>query len=143
MKRAVLVVLCTLFIMPGLWGHGVHHSIERDSAIIVNAMYHDHKPIAHAEVKIYMPEENKVEYQNGRTDKNGRFAFYPHTKGEWTVVVRDAMGHGFTEKVNVSSIGDIGHTHGGLSVTQKVIMAICVVWGFAGFYFYFKGKQSA
>ena len=142
-KRMVVAASIVLLSMSGLWAHGVHHSITRSEAVIVDAMYRGHEPMAYAEVKVYSPADSKVEYQNARTDKNGKFAFYPDQKGEWTVQVNDGMGHGFTEKVDVSGIGEMGHTHGGLSATHKAIMAICVVWGFAGFYFYFKRKQTA
>ena len=134
-----------LIAATGLWAHGVHHSVTRDEAVIVNAMYQGNEPMAYAEVKIYSPADSEVEYQNARTDKNGKFAFYPDMKGEWTIKVNDGMGHGFTEKVDVSTIHDAGHSHAhsGLSATHKVIMTICIVWGFAGFYFYFKSRQPA
>src|SRR6056297_89939 len=143
MKRVVFAALIVLLSMPGLRAHGVVHSVSRDEAVIVNAMYQGDEPMAYAEVKVFSPSDREVEYQNARTDKNGKFAFYPDQKGEWTVQVNDGMGHGFTEKVDVSTIGEMGHTHGGLSATHKAVMAICVVWGFAGFYFYFKRKQTA
>ena len=143
MKKVGFVALMVLLYMPGLWAHGVVHSVLRDEAVIVNAMYQGDEPMAYAEVKVFSPADSEVEYQNARTDKNGKFAFYPDQKGEWTIKVNDGMGHGFTEKVDVSGIGEIGHTHGGLSSAHKAIMAICVVWGFAGLYFYFKKKQSA
>jgi nickel transport protein len=34
-----------------------------------------------------------MEYQNGRTDRKGRFSFYPSVPGTWRVEANDGMGH--------------------------------------------------
>jgi len=48
--------------------------------------------MSYARVKISAPGA-KLTFQSGRTDRNGRFCFFPDTPGDWKVVVDDEMGH--------------------------------------------------
>ena len=57
----------------------------------------------YAEILVFSPQNKKVEYQNGRTDQNGRFAFLPETPGEWQIKVNDGMGHAVNATVSVNS----------------------------------------
>jgi nickel transport protein len=52
---------------------------------------------------VFSPENRDVEHQNGRTDKNGRFAFCPETSGKWLVTVNDGMGHAVRAEIEVSA----------------------------------------
>ena len=65
--------------------------------------YSDGGPIAYAEVLIFSPNDSQVEHQNGRTDKNGKFAFCPDTPGTWRITANDGMGHLCEATVAVSS----------------------------------------
>ena len=47
----------------------------------------------YAKVEVYSPADAKVEFQNGRTDAQGRFAFMPDTPGQWRIIMADNMGH--------------------------------------------------
>ena len=49
--------------------------------------------MAYAQVTVRGPLDDEVEFQNGRTDRNGRFAFVPDEAGQWKVVVEDGLGH--------------------------------------------------
>lgn len=64
-----------------------------------------------AKVKIWSPENDRVEFQNGRTDKNGRFSFFPDVDGVWHITVNDGMGHVATLKPELSNNvdGTIGY----------------------------------
>lgn len=59
----------------------------------VEFFYSDKTPMRYAEVLVFSPENEKAEYQNGRTDQSGRFAFLAETPGEWQMKVNDGMGH--------------------------------------------------
>ncbi|MFT5730559.1 MAG: nickel transport protein [Desulforhopalus sp.] len=40
-----------------------------------------------AEVEVWSPDDAEIEFQNGRTDKNGRFSFFPDVPGIWRVIL--------------------------------------------------------
>ena len=60
----------------------------------------------YAKVEVYSPADSKVEFQNGRTDAQGRFAFMPDAPGQWRIIMADNMGHRVEHAVEVSA----GHT---------------------------------
>ena len=57
---------------------------------------------AYAEAKLYGPDSADVEFQNGRTDAQGRFAFLPDKPGTWTIVVADNMGHKVSHPMTIT-----------------------------------------
>ncbi len=74
--------------------HGTGFRLIDDAkAIAVSFFYADGQPMRYAETLVFSPNDDDVEYQNGRTDQQGRFAFYPHQPGTWRLVVNDGMGH--------------------------------------------------
>lgn len=95
--------------------HGTDHRIlNPESAIAVEFVYSDNEPLRYAEVLVFSPENDEVEYQNGRTDRNGRFVFYPDQPGSWHVQANDGTGH--QEKVSVDVKGG-NDTHADLAAT--------------------------
>ena len=57
----------------------------------------------YAKVEVYSPADAKVEFQNGRTDAQGRFAFMPDTPGPWRIIMADNMGHRVEHAVDASA----------------------------------------
>ena len=57
----------------------------------------------YAKVEVYSPADAKVEFQNGRTDAQGRFAFMPDTPGLWRIIMADNMGHRVEHAVDASA----------------------------------------
>ena len=89
---------------PCVEAHGTGHRVIRDSrAIAVESFYSDREPMSYAEVKLYGPSDDSIEYQNGRTDRNGRFAFLPDREGTWRVEVGDGMGHLMKAEIDVKN----------------------------------------
>ena len=76
------------------FAHGTGYRLIDDAkAVAVSFFYADGQPMSYAETLVFGPEDKEIEYQNGRTDQQGRFAFYPETPGSWRLVVNDGMGH--------------------------------------------------
>lgn len=74
--------------------HGTgYRLIEDANAVAVSFFYADGQPMSYAETLVFAPDNDDIEYQNGRTDQKGRFAFYPEMPGTWRLVVNDGMGH--------------------------------------------------
>ncbi|MBN2432286.1 MAG: hypothetical protein JXQ27_12490 [Acidobacteria bacterium] len=90
-----------LFFAMGLLGstlaaqaHELRIEISRQPPIIlVTASYGGQEPLLYAPVDIFSPDSTDVEFQNGRTDARGRFAFLPDRSGEWRIIVDDELGH--------------------------------------------------
>ena len=74
--------------------HGTGHRVLDDAnAVAVEFHYADQGPMQYAEILVFSPSEKKVEHQNGRTDRNGVFAFRPDAPGTWIIEADDGMGH--------------------------------------------------
>ena len=98
------------------FAHGTDYRlIGKEAAIAAEFFYSDKTPMQYAEVLVFSPESDKVEYQNGRTDQNGRFAFLAETPGEWQVKVNDGMGHAVHATVTVNPIKPEPETAGEIS----------------------------
>jgi nickel transport protein len=89
--------LCAALRMPHpdpAFAHGTGYRLIDDAnAVAVSFFYADGQPMSYAETLVFAPDNDDIEYQNGRTDQQGRFAFYPETPGTWRLVVNDGMGH--------------------------------------------------
>ena len=98
----LFTVINVLFI-PYAGAHGTGHRVIRDEGTItVKSFYSDHEPMAYAKTMVYGPSDGKVEFQNGRTDRNGRFAFFPDEEGTWRIEVNDGMGHLMKADIDVT-----------------------------------------
>lgn len=60
--------------------------------------------MAFAEIFVFAPGEEQIEFQNGRTDGQGIFAFCPHQSGEWRMEVNDGRGHKVNALVDVRDV---------------------------------------
>ena len=86
-KRIFLFELFLLIVpvlsVPGfLEAHGTgYHVVEQNRTIVLECYYSDGSAMNYAETSVFSPENLEVEYQNGRTDSNGRFAFSPDSSG--------------------------------------------------------------
>ena len=129
--------------MPyNLWAHGVVYEVKEDKTVIIKVAYDDGEPMSYAEIKIFSPDNKNIEHQNGRTDKNGCFAFLPDEVGKWKVVVNDGMGHGVVTEVNVEKAMKIEKTsYKAWSRWQGLITGLSIIWGLTGLFFYFKVRK--
>ncbi|MGM0453934.1 MAG: hypothetical protein ACQERN_12280 [Thermodesulfobacteriota bacterium] len=105
MKRSIIwiLVMTGLLAVPATsLAHGTDYRVTEDSRVVAaEFFYSDQSPMRYAEVLIFSPENDEVEFQNGRTDRNGRFAFCPKKPGKWHVKVNDGMGHAVDAVIEV------------------------------------------
>ena len=80
-----------LFLPSQLFAHGVLGTVQ-NGGLAVTATYDTGEPMSYARVEISAPGA-QLPFQSGRTDRNGRFCFFPDGAGTWLVVVDDEMGH--------------------------------------------------
>lgn len=137
-----LLPISLLYFMIGtIWAHGVVYEVKEDKTVMIKVNYDDGEPMSYAEVEIFSPSDEKVEYQNGRTDKNGCFAFLPNEAGEWKVKVNDGMGHGVVTNIQVKEGMKVDILHHGFPRWQKLITGISIIWGLTGLIFYFRFRK--
>lgn len=98
------VLLCAVGLFaPQAWAHGVSYTLtEPEQVISFEGRFSSGDPIAYGEVFVYSPQDAKIEYQNGRTDRRGRFSFVPDEPGKWHVVVNAGLGHRLAFDVDVA-----------------------------------------
>ncbi|SKA72355.1 nickel transport protein [Paucidesulfovibrio gracilis DSM 16080] len=97
-----LVVLAAWLSVPNpSHAHGIRRINYEQIAQVVEATFSDGTLASYAEVLIYPPGGGDEEFQNGRTDARGRFAFLPDRPGTWLVKVNAGMGHGFDMEIEV------------------------------------------
>lgn len=87
-----------------VWAHGTDYRLLEDESVVVGEFFYaDKEPMRYSEVLIFSPENDKVEFQNGRTDQLGRFAFCPSHPGTWRIDVNDGVGHAVHAHVTVKA----------------------------------------
>ena len=150
MGAFMLPLLIVLLHAYDLWAHGVRCRAEQAGAFVVRAVYDDGEPMSYAGVKVFSPEDARVEYQNGRTDRRGRFAFVPDAPGAWVIRVNDGMGHAVRAEVAVP--GDRKRERQQAVSTEgqrlddrtnryeKALMGLAILFGLFGWLFWWKGR---
>ncbi len=92
---------------PAAEAHGTGYRVVAGAgAVAAEFFYSDKEPMKYAEVLVFSPQDEKLEHQNGRTDRNDRFAFYPDAPGSWRIDVSDGMGHLQQGHIEVMPSGD-------------------------------------
>lgn len=141
-----------VFWSPRVEAHGTAHRVIRDAkTITVEFYYADKEPMRYAEVLVFSPSDQKIEYQNGRTDQNGRFAFYPETAGAWRIEVSDGMGHKEVGRVVVGQADNTDADPGkhierseepdGSMRLLKAVLGISLIFNIAFFYYAWKTRR--
>jgi len=130
-----------------LYAHGVTSKIDT-GGIVVSAMYDTGEPMDYARVTVSAPGAN-LKFQSGRTDRNGKFCFFPDVSGDWKVVVDDEMGHRLEVNVTVDKAMALraNHENGNsgpsfLTRCEKAVMGVSIIFGISGILFWWKGRKT-
>ncbi len=147
MKRCGNLAIFILMILAtsiSLYAHGVSYKVIR-GGIGIQAQYDDGQPISYSSCKIFAPSDMKTPYQQGLTDKYGRFLFVPDSSGEWKIEVDDGMGHGLVKKIAITKDMTLmkGLERKHLNRYQDILIGISIIFGITGIAFYFAGKKNA
>jgi nickel transport protein len=84
------------------FSHGTEGGITEKRGWMVQAVYDDGETMSYTETEIFH-EPQTLPFQKGRTDRNGRFLFYPDAPGTWRIEVKDEMGHAVILKKEISN----------------------------------------
>ena len=138
MKPKIAAIIVLIFIFPSsLHAHGVRGKVGKGGIVII-AEYDTGEPMSYAKVEISAPN-SKLPFQSGRTDRNGRFCFFPDTPGTWKVVVNDEIGHRLELEIPMNKAMEVreealtqSSINNYLSRYTRAIMGICIIFGFFG-----------
>ena len=141
--------LGVIFLLPPvIYAHGVSGKIDA-GGIVVTAVYDSGEPMSYAKVKISAPGA-RLTFQSGRTDRNGRFCFFPDAKGDWEVIVDDEMGHRLEVMVPVDETMALksdqktgGRGGSSFSRYEKALMGISIIFGIFGTILGWKGYKKS
>ncbi len=144
--RLLIVFPAVVFFTPAfVYAHGVEGFVE-NGGLVVTAQYDTGEAMSYARVNIAAPGA-KLTFQKGRTDRNGRFCFFPDAAGEWKVVVDDEMGHRLEVNVPVDKAMELktdpaeGGSKSILSKYEKAFIGIGIIFGISGFFFWRLGGK--
>ncbi len=147
---AVLILLSLLVILLPLSvsAHGTgYRQLPNTKAVSVEFYYSTGEPMLFSEVLVFSPQDKQMEFQNGRTDKKGRFSFYPDCSGNWQITVKDEMGHSVNAHFNVTELknGDsqaASQTSEKMPLAQGVATGIGIIFGIFGIMTIFNKRKK-
>ncbi len=109
-------------------------------AVIVDCRYAGTEPAAYASVLVYSPADAESEFQNGRTDTQGRFSFVPDRDGHWKFIVDDEIGHR-VEKVIETGV-EKRLPAGATPMWQNMLTGVSLIAGATGFLYGWKARRA-
>ena len=131
---AALLGICLAALCPRLAAAHALYAADtlRDGVVLVQFAYSTGEKPTYAKVEVYSPADDRLEYQNGRTDANGRFAFLPDAPGTWRIIMADNMGHRVEHPVTVgkpsdSATPDASAALGGFSMPLRILLGLSLL----------------
>ncbi len=137
--RCAAVSLAVALLLAGTAAQATAHALyaadtRHDSVVLVRFAYSSGERPTYAKVEVYSPADDKVEFQNGRTDAQGCFAFMPDTPGRWRIIMADNMGHRVEHPVEVSAAQGATATGpgsdagpGGFSMPLRILLGLSLI----------------
>jgi len=137
-KRLFLLLLTAAL----LTAHGVQqHLLQGGYGIRIS--YDDGSPMDFADVLLFRPDNDQLEFQSAATDERGVFMFLPDTTGTWTVKVSDGLGHGAVIPVTVGKIQETTPANAERSRSQKLVSGTgYILFIFSAWYVIVRRKQE-
>ncbi len=144
------VLLCCVAVLlifsRQLFAHAVEGTVAPARSLCAKFQFDDGDPMSYAEVTIRITGE-KLPFQKGRTDADGRFCFYPRQAGTYQIKAADGMGHALELSVEadagkapeVKTPSDCQDT----ADWQKVLMGISLLFGLFGLLAMFRKRRES
>jgi nickel transport protein len=141
----VLLWLLSLLCADSGLAHGTDYEILTEGVVGIRAMYDSGEVMGGARVLIFAPDETRATYES-KTDKNGIVCFFPDREGTWILQIRDQGGHGMRVNLEVDT-SMTARTNGsrrvfGSTAVQRLVLVVCVLWGFVGTGLFFYRRRG-
>jgi len=147
--RYIVRVLWGIILVLGVFigrsqGHSIDYELSEGHAGILTAYTPIADPVQFASVKVYAPGNDSVEYANGRTDTEGRFAFVPNRPGTWKVVLHMDSSHGphgFTAKFEVAEDLSVPVQGKAFTLLGRLVIGVGFILGATGWLAYWAERR--
>ena len=142
MNKLSFAVLFILISIISVFAHGTDYEVYTNGIVGIKAMYDTGVVMENSSVLIFAPNEADV-FIETVTDKNGFVCFKPDRPGTWILQVRGDGVHGMRINLNIDeNMLIMKEEDNSAEYVQKIIMAICVVFGLIGTALFFKTKKE-
>jgi nickel transport protein len=124
--------------------HDLQYSVGGSQAVVIRMFYVDNTPFTFEGYEI-IREGEKLPYQVGRTDSQGRIAFLPDRAANWRIKATSEDGHGLDFKISTDAAAVLSGTEKPFYERYaRIAVGVAVILGLFGFLsLYIKRKKSA
>ncbi len=143
MKNAYRLLVLLLCATP-VQAHDLQYSVESGQAVVIRMFYVDNSPFTFEGYEIFRDGE-KLPYQVGRTDSQGRIAFLPDRAANWRIKAISEDGHGLDFKLSTDAEAVLIDSEKPLYERySRIFIGIAFIVGLFGFLsLYLKRKKSS
>ncbi len=145
MKLTRLLLLASaIFATWPACAHDLQYSVGHGQAVVIRMFYVDNSPFAFEGYEI-VREGEKLPYQVGRTDSQGRIAFLPDRAANWRIKAMSEDGHGLDFKISTDAAAMLsGAEKPVFERYARIVVGVAVILGLFGFLsLYLKRKKSS
>jgi len=133
------MALAGLLLAEALLAHDLSVGQRYEGAtVVLSAVYGGSEPAAFCQVSVRSPSKLGAEFQTGRTDARGRFAFVPDSPGDWSVVVDDEMGHRLELQVRWNGSAGEAPDAAAQPIWQKALTGASLLLGLTGLWLWWR-----
>ncbi len=113
--------------------HDLQYSVAAGQAVVVKLFYVDNTPFTFEGYEVYR-EGEKLPYQVGRTDSQGRVSFLPDRPGKWRIKAISEDGHGLDFTLTTDAAAHVeGSDKPVYERYGRIVVGIAVILGLFGF----------
>ncbi len=133
-----------MFLAGTCLAHDLQYTVVGGQAVVIKLFYADNSPFTFEGYEIYRDGE-KLPYQVGRTDSQGRIAFLPDRAAAWRVKAISEDGHGLDFKVSTDAAAQLaGSDKPAFERYSRIVIGVAVILGLFGFLsLYLKRKKAS
>lgn len=123
--------------------HDLQYTVIGGQAVIIKLFYADNTPFTFEGYEIYR-EGEKLPYQVGRTDTQGRIAFLPDAAAKWQVKTISEDGHGLDFKLSTDAAATLSGSDKPLFERySRIFIGVAFILGmFGALSLYLKRKRT-
>jgi len=143
MKAIRFLIVALLCLARPIAAHDLQYTVSSAQAVVVKLFYVDNTPFTFEGYEIFHAGE-KLPYQVGRTDSQGRIAFLPDRAGDWRIKAISEDGHGLDFTLKSDAAAQVASPDKpAYERYSRIVVGIAVILGLFGFLsLYVREKKS-
>lgn len=124
-----LTLTGAVMLAPPAPAHDLQYTVASGQAVVVKMFFVDNTPFTFEGYEIYR-EGEKLPYQVGRTDSQGRIAFLPDRASTWRIKAFSEDGHGLDFKVSTDAAAELaGSEKPAYERYGRIVVGVAVILG--------------